>query len=348
MSRHTALLATAFGVLAATVSLQPAAAQTVSASVTGLTGVGVAGPVTTTTALSEVRNDGVQHSEASATGGSRLIEPRGTTGAFTDTNAFAKGFASADPGVLRVFAQVEADVVNGIIGPQLPPVINPNFVSTRVVASASFSDFLNVKSTSLANGAAIDVPFVILEEFVTHDALFQSSDAVAASGVFTIGGLQENFFTSGLSFFQRTDLGNGDNFYQLLSLPVFHTHVGDDIFIRATLTAAGIADNNAFSGAGANVGNFLDGRNTAAIFLGDLPSGLSLTSASGHDYTIDPRAVLGPPGVPEPQTYALLIAGFGLLGSVLRRRRRSEASAACARPNINIEVGDERWSRVRI
>jgi hypothetical protein len=34
-----------------------------------------------------------------------------------------------------------------------------------------------------------------------------------------------------------------------------------------------------------------------------------------------------PPGVPEPASWAMMVGGFGLLGSVMRRRRRSLVSA---------------------
>ena len=37
-------------------------------------------------------------------------------------------------------------------------------------------------------------------------------------------------------------------------------------------------------------------------------------------------SVVAPPAIPEPQTYALLLAGFGLLGAVVRRRRISAAA----------------------
>ena len=69
-----------------------------------------------------------------------------------------------------------------------------------------------------------------------------------------------------------------------------------------------------------DVGGFADGRNTAALWLGTLPDGMTITSASGHDYSIDPTAVAA---VPEPESYVLLLAGIGVLGFVAKRRRRA-------------------------
>jgi hypothetical protein len=57
----------------------------------------------------------------------------------------------------------------------------------------------------------------------------------------------------------------------------------------------------------------LDFLNTA-VFGFELPQGVSFESASGRLLA-----------VPEPQTWALLIAGFGLAGGVLRRRRLAPA-----------------------
>ena len=56
---------------------------------------------------------------------------------------------------------------------------------------------------------------------------------------------------------------------------------------------------------------------TSAFAFGALPTGLSFTSASGVFLTGQP----GVGGVPEPASWAMLIAGFGLVGALQRRRR---------------------------
>ena len=70
-------------------------------------------------------------------------------------------------------------------------------------------------------------------------------------------------------------------------------------------------------------GGFADGRNTAGIWLGSLPSGMSITSASGHDYRIDPTVVAPVAAVPEPESFALMLVGLACVGSVCRRKMRS-------------------------
>jgi hypothetical protein len=46
-----------------------------------------------------------------------------------------------------------------------------------------------------------------------------------------------------------------------------------------------------------------------------------MITASGHDYSSVPAGG----GVPEPATWTMLIAGFGLVGGLARRRRASVA-----------------------
>ena len=66
-------------------------------------------------------------------------------------------------------------------------------------------------------------------------------------------------------------------------------------------------------------GDTCDFGHTGTVRFGDLPSGLSYTSESGAFLTGLGGVVGG--GVPEPATWAMMIAGFGLTGVALRRRR---------------------------
>jgi hypothetical protein len=66
---------------------------------------------------------------------------------------------------------------------------------------------------------------------------------------------------------------------------------------------------------------FCDFGNTASFRFGDMPEGLSWTSQSGVFLSdIGGGGVGGGGGVPEPSSWALLIAGFGLVGVAVRRR----------------------------
>lgn len=64
--------------------------------------------------------------------------------------------------------------------------------------------------------------------------------------------------------------------------------------------------------------NNADYSHTAVFSFPDLPADMSFTSGSGVFLS---KPAVTP--VPEPLTWSLLIAGFGLTGSVLRRRRAS-------------------------
>jgi|GEM_PF-2859587 len=64
-----------------------------------------------------------------------------------------------------------------------------------------------------------------------------------------------------------------------------------------------------------DVGTICNFENTGKVGFGALPDGLSFTSASGAFLTGAPG------GVPEPASWAMMIAGFGLTGATMRRRR---------------------------
>jgi hypothetical protein len=97
---------------------------------------------------------------------------------------------------------------------------------------------------------------------------------------------------------------------------------GDSIAVQLELTtsAGGKSIKGSFVDARADFANTIE-------WLGLVPSaaskGLTLTSGSGFDYL---RGFAPPQGgVPEPASWALLITGFGLTGSMLRRRRHIAA-----------------------
>ncbi len=67
-----------------------------------------------------------------------------------------------------------------------------------------------------------------------------------------------------------------------------------------------------------DLGAVCDFGHTSAVGFGALPQGLSFTSGSG---------VFLAGGVPEPTSWAMLIAGFGLVGATMRRRRLASVAA---------------------
>ena len=71
--------------------------------------------------------------------------------------------------------------------------------------------------------------------------------------------------------------------------------------------------------ASADDGYTTDFGNTAKFFI-RLPDGITMKSSSGV-FLADAKPVLA--AVPEPETYAMLFAGLGVLGFVGRRNRKA-------------------------
>ncbi len=318
--------------LVATLPLQWAAAQTpsVSASVSGYTAIGVGAiPQSEWVPIDVKRNDGVLHSEASGEGGSFFVIPGipccgGSVTGPGIVSAFAGGFAAADPGVLHVYGNDLAIARNAVSPPQFPLTTNTSTVYTNIQAGASFTDYLTVNVAGAAIGTAVQVPFIYGAEVVSNYSLGYpqfSLHPISVYARFMIPGLgPQNFSSEGqLQYFQRTELGNGLGLYALRSnVWLFDTHVGDVLPISASFGINGQANISDFNRE-LEFGGFADGRNTAGIWLGALPSGMTITSASGHDYTIDPTVAVA--AVPEPESYALMLAGLVCIGLVGRRKR---------------------------
>jgi len=321
--------------LLALLPLQFAVAQTptVSASVTGYTAIGV-GPIPESewVPIAVSRNDGVLHSEASGEGGSFFVIPGvpccgGSVTGPGLVSAFAGGFAAADPGVLHVYGNDLAVARNPISPPQLPATTNTSTVYTNIQAGASFTDYLTVNVAGLAIGTEVQVPLMYAAEVVSNYPLGYppfSVHPISVFASFVIPGYgPQNFSSEGpLQYFQRTQLANGNGLYSLRSSELTVTaHVGDVLPISATFGVSGQANITDFNRQ-LEFGGFADGRNTAGIWLGTLPSGMSITSASGHDYRIDPTVAAPVAAVPEPESYALMLFGLACIGSVCRRKKR--------------------------
>ncbi len=316
--------------------LQCALAQTptFSADVTGYTAILSGGGTVVPSdwvPIPVTRNDSFQHMEASGEGGRSIVIPgvAGQTGPGL-TSAFAGGFAAAGPSVLHVYGSNRAIAEPAVGVPQAGLGNNPNLdtVVTNIRAEASFTDYLTVQDKVLPLGTEVQVPFHYLAEVVSDYTLgypYYSRHPIAAYASFQIPGFgPQNFSTeSGYFPWTRTTLPNGNGLYVVRSDGyTFTAHVGDVLGISATLGIFGDASVSA-STYERDFGGFADARNTAAIWLGTLPAGMKITSASGYDYTIDPTA-LAP--VPEPESYAMLLAGMAGIGLLMLRRnsRRTE------------------------
>jgi hypothetical protein len=314
----------AFALLLLASFAPPALAQAagVSATVTGYTALENR-PLTDAdrVPLTVTRSDGPNHSEASGDGGRLETYPS----QFGFASASSVGFASADPGVLRLFGGVRAVATDYAFPDGIPSAPSGFNVATQVTASASFTDSLTISVAGLATGTLVHVPFHFLAEVQSDLPLGYppfSVHPVSVYASFEIPGLGPQTFSTESGFFPwtRTTLVNGNGLYVVHSAPFeVDVPVGVALPIGALFSISGL-ENIGDPNRQTDVSGFADGRNTAALWLGTLADGMTITSASGHDYSVDPTAVVSAP-VPEPESYVMLLAGIGVLGFVARRRK---------------------------
>lgn len=84
-----------------------------------------------------------------------------------------------------------------------------------------------------------------------------------------------------------------------------------------------------FGGTPGAVG-FGDGSSNGYVLAGSIENGIAAV-VQHHQlwfYLNDAGEPVPVPGIPEPETYAMLLAGLGLLGFAARRRKQKEAAAA--------------------
>jgi hypothetical protein len=314
-----ALLFVVFAIGAA--PLQSAIAQntpSVLAEVNGYTAIsqGTTIPESEWVPITVTRNDGPLHAEASGEGGgffTNCVIPCIYAPAFT--SASATGFASAEPGVLRVFGSDLAIALPALNGPNIPGTQNNNTVYANISVGAGFTDYLTVNSPGQAVGTPVQVPFHYAAEVISNTVLGYpqySFHPLAVSVSFNFPGWgSQNFSTENSYGFSVTMLPSGSFLHAVRSDEfLVNAHVGDVLTISASIGMYGsprIVNGNNSNGNGNVIGAWADGRNTAGIWLGNLPSGMVITSASGHDYRIDPTLATTP--VAPTQVTATATAG---------------------------------------
>lgn len=141
----------------------------------------------------------------------------------------------------------------------------------------------------------------------------------AFTGAFDSGVLSGTAFDGGFSFDDAGLVGSGSEWLAL-----------DSLNLHLLGASYGLADGDAMAEAGFQDGQFLgisysvsSGEPAFAFVAGTFDSSdafvaydssLGLSGAGGVIYA----------AVPEPEAYAMLLAGLGLLGSVARRRARAQ------------------------
>lgn len=278
-------------------------------------------------AVPVAQQSGANHAEASGQGGRLLSYSTLDTDNFGHTSAYAEGYASAGPGLLHVFGGVGSVATDYFHTPSNQYFASGYNVSASISAAASFADTVTIGGRDgLLFGDAVQIPINYLAEMVSNYPLGYppySAHALSAYASFTVPGLALQAFSTETGFFPWTvtRLSDTTSLYRVRSDPFsVQLHVGDVFAIGATFGVNGLA-NITDVYRQIQVGGFVDGRNTAAVWLGALPPGVFVTSASGYDYSIDPTLAGVAAPVPEPATSAMLLAGLLVSAVALRRRR---------------------------
>lgn len=312
----------------ATLPAATAAEPSFSASVSGYTALSQ-GPITEAlqVPMEVTASSGPLRADAAGEGGRLVSYPTIDPNSLGFASTFARGSASASPGVLHVYGGVRSvatDAQNRVTGQLLPSSFH---VRSQVSVSASFADTVTVEGHGLALGTAVQLPVNYLAELVSNYPLGYppfSVHALSAYAAFNLTGMGSQQFSTESGFFPwtQTTVAPGVSRYVVRSSDFSITaHVGDVLDVSAVFGVQGLAAISDLQRQ-TDVGGYVDGGNTAAIWFGALPDGVTLRSASGHDYRLDPTAA-----VPEPQSALLMLGGLGGLGLLAAARRRKAPAA---------------------
>ena len=235
----------------------------------------------------------------------------------TPTSSFStSASARADYGSLGVAGT--ASLVNDAVSSDA--TFNTRTGSATASSQANWEDRVTVGG---APGSFVDV----LVNFVVdiHSFDISAYGGAAGNGFIRLDtNLSDQSFCMGVGgFCGPTDyaLTLGTNLFSFTT----RMAVGSLLTYNASFYAQVTAFQNIANGmASGDASTAYDALNTARTYFTVLTAGSTMSWASGHDYSA-PVAVTP---VPEPSTYALMLAGLGLVGWIARKRKATEAAAA--------------------
>jgi PEP-CTERM motif len=141
--------------------------------------------------------------------------------------------------------------------------------------------------------------------------------------------------TAAISFDNQADIANQTNGITLTSLsinlgsPISYTYFQSSDFLIIGGLANGstsiVSNNNDF---------FIGIRDVSSSLPTYATFAYSAVGFSNNFTTVDVRGSIGLGAVPEPASWALMIAGFGLVGTTIRRRKAKRLGANLQAPPI--------------
>ena len=245
------------------------------------------------------------------------VASQGSFAFLSPTNASVSAIARSQAaiGVLKASASVAADVPTGF----------RNYVGAIPSATASWGDSIIVNAGLRGTRGSFTALIAFngyLQGGVTRFATPNNTGGAVSAVDFRGTGL------SPINISLFTDEGSYSQSFNLL-IPVtidfvngFVTNLGYSLSATASnQIGTEIAGSGVQSVASSNFGNSVLWGGITGVFdsLGQPVSEYTIMGETSFDY----KTSLIPPvtGVPEPASWALLIAGFGLVGAALRRRR---------------------------
>lgn len=245
------------------------------------------------------------------------VSRTGTVGSFGPTNSGTRETGQAQSQAGRVSAAI--DVLHKTSG------VNTN-VRTDTSVGASVADSVTISHGSLAVGTPVTLRMFARIDLSSFDAIRYSIDTSPTHSIRL--GFSASGFGSACAY-RGTGFWASSQSVECGAAPIVTPGtVQTFIFDRATTVGSTIS---------LNYGVGFTSLHYFPIFAGDAygqtlgnavadvrlqliaPEGGLLTSNSGFDYT--------PAGVPEPASWTMMIAGFGLLGAAMRRRRQTSVLA---------------------